>query len=246
LGKLKSKTKGTFSKPMEASTTVGVLHTVSELAWLKLSGLSSLDFHIFPTHLMAATRYSREVIADWRPRFLLLRDILIVVWIINLMDWVLMGGALRNLCIPRRAIGFFAIPITPLVHGNPRHLLGNSLYFFVLGWLILLRGIPDFLIVTLVVALADGLGTWLFAEPYPNYGASGITYGYFGFLLFSSFFDRDIISLVLTIVVLIIDRTAVNRLFVDRSGVSLESHMFGFFGGILAIFWLPTLRATFF
>jgi membrane associated rhomboid family serine protease len=244
---------------MEASMTVGVLQAGYELVWLKLNGLlidihtvstsllAHFPTHLFPTYLMTATRYSREVIADWQPRFLLLRDILIVVWVINLMDWVLLGGALRRLCVPRSTIGFFTMPVvSPIVHGDPDHLLGNSLYFFVLGWLILLRGIPDFVLITLVIALVDSLGTWLFGRPVPTIGASGIVYGYVGFLLVSSFFDRDIISLLLAIVVLIIDRTIVNRLFIDRPGISLEGHMFGFFGGILAIFWLPTLRAIFF
>jgi membrane associated rhomboid family serine protease len=216
----------------------------TSLNWLTGYG-NWLESAMLPTHLLAATRYSREVITDWRPRFMLLRDILLVVWGLNLVNWILLGGALRQLCIPRRTIGLIAVPITPLVHGDPDHLLGNSLYFFVFGWLVSLRGIPDFLIVTIVIALVDSLGTWLLAEPVPNYGASGIVYGYFSFLLFSSFFDRDVISLLLAIVVFVLDRAMLRRLFVDRPGVSLEGHMFGFFGGILAILLLPALRTTF-
>ena len=221
------------------------LQTIYDLAGLKLGEFNFLEPQfLLPPHLMAATRYSREVITNWQPRFVLLRDILIVVWGINLINWVLLGGALRQLCVPRRTIGLISVPITPLVHDDPDHLFGNSLYFFIFGWLILLRGIPDFLIITLVIALVDSLGTWIFAEPRPNFGASGIVYGYFSFLLFSSFFDRDVISLLLAIVVILLDWAMLRRLFVNSPGTSLEGHMFGFFGGILAIFLLPTLRVT--
>lgn len=220
--------------------TTGLMQTVWHLEFFK-----GLEPHSF-IHLMTATNYSREVIADWRPRFILLRDILIFIWTVSAINWILLRGLLNQLCAPRSSYGLFGLVfVSPLLHGDMEHLVWNSLYLFVFGWLILLRGIPDFIIVTAVSALVTGIGVWLFSNR-PTIGASGIVYGYFSFLLFSGFFDRDLISLILTIVVLIIDWVAIRQLFVVRPGISTEGHMFGFFGGILAILWLPTLKEAFF
>lgn len=227
---------------MEYGGMASLMQAVIDVETAKLFALKpSLGY------LMAATRYSREVIGDWRSHYVILRDILLFTWIFNAFNWGLLGGSLRYMCLPRRTIGLIGMPITPLVHSNINHLFGNSLYFVILGWLILLRGVPDFIIVTLVVALTDSIGTWIFAQGgVPNYGASGIVYGYFSFLLFSSFFERDIVSLILTIFVGIFFWRWVPALFREERGVSLEGHMFGFFGGIMAVLALPALRELWF
>lgn len=193
-------------------------------------------------HFIALTRYSKETIADWQPRFFLLRTILIVVWLFNIFHWLFLGNLLRRVCVPRSTVGLFGIVVAPLVHGDISHLFGNSIAFFVYGWMILFRGVPDFLIVTAVIWLTRGIGVWLFKQG-QSYGASGITYGYASFLLLSGLIDRDVISLLLTIVLLLINRTVVQSAF-RVGGVSWEGHVFGFFGGVLAAMWLPGLKAT--
>lgn len=207
-------------------------------------GLAQIGEPRLAVQLMALTKYSRETIVDWQSRFFLLRTILIVVWLFNIFHWLFLGNLLRGVCVPRSSIGLFGIAIAPLVHSNINHLFGNSIYFFIYGWLILLRGVPDFLIVTAVIWLIRGLGVWLFKQG-PSYGASGIVYGYASFLLLTSLFDRDVISLLLTLVVLIIDRAVVQNAFRMSRGVSWEGHVFGFFGGVLAALWLPGLREAF-
>jgi len=62
--------------------------------------------------------------------------------------------------------------------------MANTLPFAVLAWLTLLQGLPVFTILTAVVWVVSGLGVWLFAAPHTlHVGASGIIFGYFGFLL---------------------------------------------------------------
>lgn len=193
-------------------------------------------------HFIALTKYSKETIADWQPRFFFLRDILLIVWVIDAFDWIFLRGSLKRLCLPRRTIGLFAIPLIPLVHGDIEHLAWNSLGFFFLGWLILLRGVPDFLAVTAISGLIGGLGIWMFGRGgVPTIGASGIVYGYFGFLLFTSFFERDVISFILTVAAGLMYGWMLKSLLSQRPGVSSEGHISGFFGGILAAIWLPTI-----
>lgn len=218
-----------------------LMQTIGNLELIQFTDLINIGQPDSSFHFMALTRYSRETIADWQPRFFLLRTILIVVWLFNMFHWMFLHNTLRGVCVARNPIGVLGIAFMPLVHGNISHLLGNSIYFFVYGWLILLRGVPDFLIVTAVIWLFSGTGVWLFARG-RHIGASGIVYGYASFLLLSSFFDRDVLSLLLTVVVLIIDRAVVQSAFRVRRGISMEGHVFGFFGGVLAAFWLPGLK----
>jgi len=222
-----------------AQDITGLMQTVGDLELIRFYGVPEWRSPLL-AQLMALTRYSRDTIVDWQSRFFLLRTILIVVWLFNIFHWLFLQNLLRGVCVPRSPVGLFGIALAPLIHADIHHLFGNSLFFFVYGWLILLRGVPDFLIVTAVIWLTRGIGVWLFKQG-QSYGASGIVYGYASFLLLSSFLDRDVISLLLTVVVLIVDRTVVQSAF-RVGGVSWEGHVFGFFGGILAALWLPGLK----
>jgi membrane associated rhomboid family serine protease len=195
--------------------------------------------------------------SDWQTRFSILYDIIIITWTINAFNWVLLGRAMDWFGIrPRTVIGLLGIFFSPLLHGTIPHLLGNSLGFVVLGWLLLLRGEADFWAVTIVVLLASGLGVWLFGrgQAYhltPDHlhsvdmvhiGASGIIFGYLGFLLFGSFFDDNPLSLLLSVTVGVFYWHLIPGILPKQIGVSWEAHLFGFLGGILAASSLPTIK----
>jgi membrane associated rhomboid family serine protease len=177
-------------------------------------------------------------------RTTVLHDILIVTWGLNLVNWIFLGKALNWFGLrPRTPIGLLGIVFSPFLHGNIVHLLGNSLAFFVLGWMVLYRGPADFVIVTLIVALAEGLGVWLFGRSVNHIGGSGVLFGYFGFLLFGSFFDRNLTALVLSISVAMFYWWMLPGIMPtkDRS-ISWEGHLFGFLGGVVAAQLLPVIR----
>lgn len=199
--------------------------------------------------------------ADWHTRFSILHDIIIITWSINAFNWVLLGRAMDWFGIrPRTAIGLLGIFFSPLLHGNIPHLLGNTLGFVVLGWLLLLKGETDFWAVTIVVLLASGLGVWLFGRGQAYHltldrlhsvqmvhmGASGIIFGYLGFLLFCSFFDDNPLSLLLSVTVGVFYWHLIPGILPKQIGVSWEAHLFGFLGGILAASSLPTIKALLF
>lgn len=131
--------------------------------------------------------------------------------------------------------GLWAVFTAPLIHGDWRHLLGNSASLLILGSLVGLRGRGQLWQVSTISALASGLGIWLIA---PNntvhVGASGIVFGYLGALLFMGWFQRRPLSIVLSITCLVLFGEMVVGLFPGAPGVSWQGHLFGFLGGVLA------------
>jgi membrane associated rhomboid family serine protease len=108
-----------------------------------------------------------------------------LMWLIEMVDWLLFNGALDGLgIVPRDIGGLRGIPLAPLLHGGFGHLAANTLPFLALGSLVRLRHSRQFVFVSLVVIAVSGLGTWLFAPPHTvHIGASGLIFGYFAFLL---------------------------------------------------------------
>lgn len=146
---------------------------------------------------------------------------------------------------PRTAIGLLGVVFGPVLHGNISHLFGNSIGFIALGWLVLLRSETDFWIVSAVVVLVSGLGVWLFGRDARHLGASGMIFGYLGFLLFGSFFDRQPLSLLLSLTAGVFYWHLLPGILPKQTGISWEAHLFGFLGGILAARYLPALSLWF-
>ena len=177
-------------------------------------------------------------------RTTVLHDILVVTWGLNLVNWIFLGKALNWFGLrPRTPIGLLGIVFSPFLHSNLVHLLGNSLVFFVLGWMVLYRGPEAFVMVTVIVALAEGLGVWLFGRSANHIGGSGVIFGYFGFLLFGSFFDQNLTALILSLAVGIFYWWMLPGIMPNQDrNISWEGHLFGFLGGVVAAQLLPLIR----
>ncbi|MBD2465432.1 rhomboid family intramembrane serine protease [Oscillatoria sp. FACHB-1407] len=156
----------------------------------------------------------------------------------------MVGGTLNHLGIrPRDPSGIFSIGLAPFLHGDGNHLFGNTLPFIILGWLVLLQGITQFYIVTIIVAIASGLGVWLFGKPDSiHLGASGVVFGYLGFLLLYGYFKRDTTTSVISLFVGIFYSQSLLGILPAQKGISWEGHLFGLLGGFLAAAWLPALE----
>jgi membrane associated rhomboid family serine protease len=160
-----------------------------------------------------------------------------LMWFVWLLDLFTPGmrSAAGIGVIPRTWIGLEGIPVAPFIHGDLDHLLSNSIPLLVLGALILLRGVAGFLLVVLVSALVAGAGTWLFGSGGAQHiGASGIVFGFFGYLVFRTAFDRRVSTAVITLVVAALYGTAMAYSLVPEERISWSGHFFGFVGGFAA------------
>ena len=173
---------------------------------------------------------------------------IVLIWGLELIDQLLLRHRLDRLgIVPRTQLGLRGILFAPLLHGTWNHLMANTLPFAVLGWLTLLQGVPEFTIVTAVVWVVSGLGVWLFAAPHTlHVGASGIIFGYFGFLLSRSYFEQDLRSAAVSVVVALLYGPLIWGILPSRRrGISWQGHLFGFVGGILIARYLPELKQWF-
>ena len=174
---------------------------------------------------------------DYKRRVAILLVLVGVMWLVHAIDAFLPVGvsAAGHGIVPRTWDGLWSIPVAPLIHADWDHLMANTIPLLVLGALVLLRGLHEFIFVTLFTAIVSGLGIWLFGTGNAQHvGASGVIFGYFGYLVFRSAFDRKLSSAVITLGVAILYGTAMVFSLVPSEQVSWSGHFFGFVGGFLA------------
>ncbi len=168
------------------------------------------------------------------------------LWFIEAVDQLFFRGALDRFGVwPRTAVGLWGILLAPLLHAGFGHLAANTVPFLVLGWFVMVRRLRDFFVVSVIVTLVSGLGIWLVAPSNTvHLGASGLIFGYFGFLLLRGYFERSFSSIVWSMVVLVLYGGMIWGALPQQIGISWQSHLFGFIGGGAAAYWLTRRRTA--
>lgn len=177
----------------------------------------------------------RLIASDLIAQGMIIGSIVGVMWLLELVDILFLNQRLNLFGIRPRDTGYmWGIAFAPFLHGGISHLLANTPPFIALGWLVLARSRKEFLWVTIVVTLSSGLGAWLFgASNSVHIGASGVIFGYFGFLLARGFFDRQLVSIALSLIVGAIYGYLLWGVLPNQPNVSWQGHLFGFLGGVL-------------
>ena len=164
-----------------------------------------------------------------------------IFWIITFVNEIFLKSQINRLGInilgifPHELIGLRGILFAPFLHGGFYHVAANTVPFIVLGWLVMLRNISDFYFVSIIAALVGGLGTWLVGDPRSvHIGASGVIFGYFGYLLFRGYFERSFVAIAISLVIAVTYGSLIWGVLPTRSYISWEGHLFGFIGGIIA------------
>jgi membrane associated rhomboid family serine protease len=159
--------------------------------------------------------------------------IIAFMWLLELLDQLVFHEALDGLGIhPRDPSHWWGILVAPFLHGGLAHLAANTVPLLVLGWLVLLRGLLTFVTVSLTVVIIGGLGVFLFGDPRTiHIGASGVIFGYLGYLLLRGYFDRSFLSIAIALVVAVVYGSALYGVLPGQPGVSWEGHLFGFLSG---------------
>ncbi|HKA44771.1 MAG TPA: rhomboid family intramembrane serine protease [Burkholderiales bacterium] len=172
---------------------------------------------------------------DLRRRTGIIAAFICTIWLISLLNVAVFGGRLAAFGIlPRTEQGLPGIVLAPLIHGGVHHLLANTAGLLLFGGLVMFRSERHFWTVTLVGILASGAGTWLFGRPALHVGASGVIFAYFGYLIFTGFFERRIGPLLLSVAVFVIWGPTLYGVLPTERAVSWEGHIFGLLGGMLA------------
>jgi membrane associated rhomboid family serine protease len=137
--------------------------------------------------------------------------------------------------LPRHVSGLDGVVFSPFLHASWGHLIGNTVPFAVLGGIVALSGLTRLLYVTAIVAVVGGLGTWLVAPAVTTVGASGVVFGFAGYLVARGVFTRNLLHLAGGVAVAAVFGTALlSGLLPNNHGISWQGHLFGGIGGIVA------------
>jgi membrane associated rhomboid family serine protease len=176
-----------------------------------------------------------EARSTFKQRVIVPGILLALLWGIEAVDWLL-GGKLDQYGIrPRELGGLWGILFAPFLHGSWDHLAANSVTLLVLSWLVLLRGMREYLEVSIVIVLLGGFGTWLIGQPHTvHIGASGLIFGYFGFLILRGLLDLNWRSILSGLAVGLLYGGLIGGFLSSRPGVSWAGHVCGFLSGLLS------------
>lgn len=134
---------------------------------------------------------------------------------------------------PRTVQGLWGILFAPFLHASLWHLMANTVPFIVLGGIVLLGGRRIFWGVTILVMLLGGFGVWLLAGSHGiHIGASGLIFGYLGFLLARGIVERSVIWFLVSLAILIGYGGLLWGVLPLHAGVSWQGHLSGFFAGL--------------
>jgi membrane associated rhomboid family serine protease len=128
---------------------------------------------------------------------------------------------------PRSVDGLWGVLIQPVLHSSWSHLLANAFPFAAIGWVLLLSGVRVFVFVTACVVVIGDLATWLVApSDEVIVGASGLIFGWIGYLLARAVFSRRFKWIIVAVLVLVFFGTLLGGLLPTRdSSVSWQSHV---------------------
>jgi membrane associated rhomboid family serine protease len=169
-----------------------------------------------------------------------------LLWLIQLINWA-DSYHLDNQfgILPHHESRLGDIFTAPLLHFSWPHLEGNSIPLLVLGFLAAYRGITRFITVTLIVAITSGLAVWFFQSGNElTVGASGLIFGYFGYVLVRGIFDRNLIDIAVGILAGVLYFSILTVAIPGTPGVSWIGHAGGLAGGVLAGWVLRSRRPT--
>jgi membrane associated rhomboid family serine protease len=178
---------------------------------------------------------AQAVLAEARKALFVMVGFLAIIWVVQIFNWADHYHLSYQYGIHTRSAGSLPDILTaPFLHLSWTHIEGNSGPLFVFGFLAAYRGVVKFLGVTVFVLVTSGIASWLFL---PNgtvsAGASGIVFGYFGYIMVRGFFDRHLIDMILGAVMALCFAYQFSVLL-PHQGISWEGHVGGLVGGVAA------------
>lgn len=160
-----------------------------------------------------------------------------VLWVIQAVNWAT-SYALnpRFGLIPRQLSGLDGVVGMPFLHGSFQHLMANTPPLLLLGTLLAATVTRALVAMNLVVVGLGGTLVWLLGSSAIHIGASGLVFGWFGFLITRGLVDRSPVTLGVSVLVGLLYGSIIWGVLPGQPGVSWEAHLFGTIAGVAAAF----------
>jgi membrane associated rhomboid family serine protease len=191
-----------------------------------------------------AHRAAEIDVDEARKAFFLMVGFIALIWALQIVNWAdhYRLDASYGI-VPHDVARLPDIFIAPFLHFSWDHIEGNSGPLFVFGLLAAYRGVTRFLGVTLLVAVTSGLAIWLFqGSDELTVGASGLIFGYFGYVLARGLIDRNLIDALAAVVMALSYAYILTVAIPGTPGVSWIGHLGGLVGGLAAGWIFRTRR----
>jgi membrane associated rhomboid family serine protease len=166
---------------------------------------------------------------------LLIAAMVALMWVLEVVD-VAADHRLDTYGIhPRDVDALPEIFAAPFLHAGFGHLISNTVPFLAMGAAIALGGLMRVAVVTLIVAVISGAGTWLVAASNTvHLGASGVVFGYATYLVSRGILSRRLSELAVGVGVAAIWGIGLLQGLLPQDRISWQAHLFGAIGGVVA------------
>ncbi|MEZ5071756.1 MAG: rhomboid family intramembrane serine protease [Bacteroidales bacterium] len=158
---------------------------------------------------------------------------LLLLWVVKIFEVTMELSFVEGGVYPRRLSGLPGILLSPLIHGDWKHLIDNSMPVFLLS-LALFYFYRDIAIpIWLLIYFLSGVLLWSFGREAYHIGASGLIYGLAAFLFLSGLI-RQVRSLIaISLLVVFLYGSMVWGLLPLDVRVSFEAHITGAVTGLI-------------
>jgi len=162
------------------------------------------------------------------------------IWIISILNLISFFPFSIPMLLPRDISALPGILSMPFLHGSMAHLMSNTIPLVVFSALISIKGNQYFLKVTVLIIIISGVLLWLMGRNAYHIGASGLVFGYFGYLLLRMFYSPSLSTIIISVGVFILYGGIIFGIFpqtgvqagVSGENISWEGHLFGLISGI--------------
>lgn len=178
---------------------------------------------------------AESLLAEARKALWVMVGVLVVLWVVQIVNAALSYRLSFDYGIRARDVGSLPeILSAPFLHFSWSHIEGNSGPLFIFGFLAAYRGIRKFAGVSALIVVVSGLGAWFTSGADTiGAGASGVVFGYFGYIIVRGLFDRRPIDLVIGLVMALCFAYQFSLLIPAGEGIGWQAHLFGFVAGVL-------------
>jgi membrane associated rhomboid family serine protease len=161
-----------------------------------------------------------------------------IMWLVKIIE-VLFDLDLSGFGIfPQTLKGLEGIIFSPFIHADFKHLFNNSLPLFFLSVALFYFYSEVALKVFTWTFFLTGFLVWIAGREAWHIGASGLVYGLASFLFFSGIIRRYFRLIALSLLIVFLYGSMVWGIFPGiYKNVSWESHMLGFFSGVVLAVW---------
>jgi membrane associated rhomboid family serine protease len=158
-----------------------------------------------------------------------------LIWGIEVINYFLDHQLCTLGIFPRRVESLMGILLSPFLHYGFAHVIMNTIPLLILGSIVVIRGQRVFILSTFIIIVIGGFAVWLLGRSAYHVGASGLIFGYFGFIIGAAWYERSFLSLLAAVIAIgLYGSTLHTGLLPINSYISWEGHLFGLIAGIFS------------